>query len=160
MKTWYSCKVKFYKETDDGSIKQVTEAYLVDSVTYTDAETRMNEIAARDIHGEFLITNITKTNIGEVIPDDDAFTWFKCKVVYSTIDADSEKEMKINTYLLVAALHIKQAFDKIEDHFRGTMVPYEIPSITQTQIVEVYPYVADEIPANLKPLSEVVGNES
>lgn len=157
MKTWYSCKVKFNKETEDGTIKQVTEAYLVDSVTYTDAETRMNEIAARDIHGEFLITNITKTNIMEVVPDEDAFTWFKCKVVYSTIDADSEKEMKINTYLLVAALHIKQAFEKIEDHFRGTMVPYEVPSITQTQIIEVYPYVADEIPSNLKPLSEVTG---
>jgi hypothetical protein len=155
MKTWYSCKVKYNKETEEGSIKQVTDAFLVDSVTYTEAESRMNEIAARDIHGEFLITNITKTNIMEVIPDDDAFTWFKCKVVYSTIDADSEKEMKINTYLLVAAQHIRQAFEKIEDHFRGTMVPYEIPSITQTQILEVYPYVEGEVPANLTPLSQL-----
>ncbi|MEJ2004488.1 MAG: DUF4494 domain-containing protein [Cyclobacteriaceae bacterium] len=155
MKTWYSCKVKSNKEGEDGIMKQVTEAFLVDSVTYTDAETRINEIAERDIHGEFQVTNITKTNIGEVIPDEEHFTWFKCKVVYVTVDADSEKEMKINTYLLVAAEHIKQAFEKIESHFQGTMIPYEVPSITRTQIVEVYPYVADEIPANFKPISEL-----
>ena len=155
MKTWYSCKVKSNKEGEDGIIKQVTEAFLVDSVTYTDAESRMNEIAERDIHGEFYITNITKTNIGEVIPDEEHAEWFKCKVVYVTVDADSEKEMKINTYLLVAADNIKTAFEKIESHFQGTMVPYEVPSITRTQIVDVYPYIADEIPANLTPISEV-----
>ncbi len=155
MKTWYSCKVKSNKEGEDGLIKQVTEAFLVDSVTYTDAEARMNEIAARDIHGEFQITNITKTNIAEVIPDEEHATWFKCKVVYATVDADSEKEVRINTYLLVSAEHIKQAFEKIEEHFRGTMVPYEVPSITRTQIVDVYPYIADEVPGNLTPLSEL-----
>lgn len=155
MKTWYNCKVKSTKETEDGSIKQVTEAFLVDAITYTDAETRINEIAERDIPGEFMITQITKTNIGEVIPSEDSFTWFKCKVVYVTVDADSEKEMKINSYLLVAAQHIKQAFETIEEHFRGTMIPYEVPSITQTPIVEVYPYDKEEIPSNLRPLSEV-----
>ncbi len=155
MKTWYNCKVKSNKQAEDGSVKQGTEVFLIDAVTYTEAEARMNEIAARDIHGEFLITHITKTNIGEVIPDEDSFTWFKAKVVYVTVDADTEKEMKINTYLLVAAQHIKQVFEKIEDHFRGTMVPYEIPSITQTPIVEVYPYIKDEIPSNLTPLSQL-----
>lgn len=159
MKTWYSCKVKSTKETDDGSIKQVTEAFLVDAVTYTDAETRMNEIAERDIPGEFMITRITKTNIGEVIPDEDSFTWFKCKVVYVTVDADSEKEMKINSYLLVAAQHIKQAFETIEEHFKGTMIPYEVPSITQTAILEVYPYEREDPVDRLTPLSELEKTE-
>lgn len=159
MKTWYSCKVKHSRETDDGFLKQVTDSFLVDAVSYTDAETRMTDIAAQDIHGEFAISNISKTNIAEVIPDDDAHTWFKCKVTYSTVDGDSEKEKKINTYMLIAALHIKQAFEKIEEHFKGMVVPYEIPSITQTSFMEVYPYFGDDIPSNLKPLSEVVEAE-
>ena len=155
MKTWYTCKIRHTKETDDGFLKQVTEAFLVDAVSYTEAEARINEIAARDISGEFAVTNISKTNIAEVIPDEEAFTWFKCKVVYSTVDGDSEKEVKINTYMLIAALHVKQAFEKIEEHFKGLVVPYEIPSITQTNIIEVYPFNEDEVPANLKPLSEI-----
>lgn len=155
MKTWYSCKIKHSKETDDGYLKQVTEAFLVDAVSYTEAETRINNIAERDIKGEFAVTQISKTNIAEVIPDEEAFTWFKCKVVYSTIDGDSEKEVKINTYMLIAALHVKHAFEKIQEHFKGMVVPYEIPSITQTKIMEVYPFDEDEIPANLTPISEL-----
>jgi hypothetical protein len=155
MKTWYQCKIKHSKEAEDGFLKQVTEAFVVDAVSYTDAEARINEIAARDIPGEFAVTQITKMNIAEVINNDDADLWFKCKVVYSTVDGDSEKEVKINTYILVSALHLKQAFETIEEHFKGMVVPYDIPSITQTKIIDVYPYNAEEIPANLKPLSEV-----
>jgi hypothetical protein len=155
MKTWYQCKIKHSKEAEDGFLKQVTEAFVVDAVSYTDAEARINEIAARDIPGEFAVTQITKMNIAEVINNEEAELWFKCKVVYSTVDGDSEKEVKINTYLLISALHLKQAFETIEEHFKGMVVPFEIPSITQTKIVDVYPYENDEIPSNLKPLSEV-----
>ena len=158
MKTWYTCKIKHNKEAEDGLLKQVTEAFLVDAVSYTEAETRINDIAAQDMHGEWAVTQITKTNIVEVIPSEEAETWFKCKVSYSTVDGDSEKEKKINTYMLVCALHIKMAFEMIEEHFKGMLVPYDIPSITQTNIMEVYPYIKDEIPANLKPLSEVEEN--
>lgn len=155
MTIWYTCKVKYNKEGEDGLLKQTTDVFLVDAVTYTEAETRINEIAARDIPGEFSVTQISKTNIAEVINYEDAETWFKCKVTYSTVDGDSEKEVKINTYIMVCALHVKQAFERIEKHFEGMLVPYDIPSITQTNILEVYPYIKDEIPSNLKPLSEV-----
>ncbi|MDX1629186.1 MAG: DUF4494 domain-containing protein [Fulvivirga sp.] len=155
MKTWYTCKIKHNKEAEDGLLKQVTEAFLVDAVSYTDAETRINEIAERDMHGEWAVTQITKTNIAEVIPSEEAESWFKCKVTYTTVDGDNDKEKKINTYMLVAALHAKQAFETIEEHFKGMLVPYDIPSITLSNIVEVFPYESDEIPANLKPLAEV-----
>lgn len=155
MKTWYSCKVKHNKEGEDGILKQVTDTFLLDAVSYTDAEARMNEVVARDISGEFAVTNISKTNIAEVINYEDSDTWFKCKVTYSTVDGDNAKEVKINTYILVCALHVKQAFERIEKHFEGMLVPYDIPSITQTNFIEVYPYMKDDIPDNLKPLTEV-----
>lgn len=157
MKIWYSCKVKHNKELEDGMIKQVTDAFLLDAVSYTDAESRVYEICERDISGEFTVSQITKTNIAEVINHHDADLWFKSKVVYATVDGDSEKEVKINTYLLVSAENVKQAYDRIEEHLNSMLVPFDIPSITLTNFIDVYPFIEEEekIPANLKPLSEV-----
>lgn len=161
MKIWYSCKVKHNKEVEDGLVKQVTTSFLLDAVSYTEAESRMYELCERDVSGEFAITQITKTNIAEVIQEDGMDLWFKSKVVYATVDGDSEKEVKINTYLLVSAETVKDAYDRIEQHLHAMLVPYDIPSITLTNIAEVYPYSADEetIPSNLKPLAEVTGEK-
>jgi len=155
MKIWYTCKVKHNKEMEDGMLKQVTDVFLLDAVSYTDAESRLYEICERDISGEFTVTQITKTNIAEVIAHEDSEKWYKSKVVYMTVDGDSDKEVKINTYLLVSADNVKQAHERIEEHLNSMLVPYEIPSITLTNILEVFPYDPDEIPSNLKPLSEV-----
>ncbi|UII27283.1 DUF4494 domain-containing protein [Fulvivirga maritima] len=155
MKTWFSCKVKYGRETDEGSLKQVTDAYLMDAVSYTDAETRVHDVIGRELPGEFAVTQISKTNIAEVINYEDSETWYKCKVAYSALDADSEKEKKINTYLLVSADNVKEAYERTEKHFDSMLVPYEIPSITLTNFVEVFPYNGDDIPSNFKPVSEV-----
>lgn len=158
MKIWYSCKIKHNRELEDGMLKQVTDAYLLDAVSYTDAETRLYEICERDVTGEFTVTLISKTNIAEVVFDEKYDKWFKCKVVYATIDGDSEKEVKINTYLLVSADNVKQAHEKVEEHLNSMLVPFEIPSITLTTFLEVYPYDPDAIPSNLKSLSEINGD--
>lgn len=156
MKIWFTCKAKYGKENDEGIMKQVTEAYLVDAVSYTDAETRIYAAMEQNIAGEFAITAITKSNISEVINYEDSDYWYKCKVTYSTVDGDSEKEVKINTYFLVGAEDVRQAFVRVEDNLSSMLVPFEIPSIAKTNIVEVYPYVEeDEIPSNLTPVSEV-----
>lgn len=160
MKIWFTCKAKYGKENDEGIMKQVTEAYLVDAVSYTDAETRIYAAMEQNIAGEFAITAITKSNISEVINYEDSDYWYKCKVTYSTVDGDSEKEVKINTYFLVGAEDVRQAFVRVEDNLSSMLVPFEIPSIAKTNIVEVYPYVEeDEIPSNLKPVSEIEDTE-
>lgn len=156
MKIWFTCKAKYGKENDEGIMKQVTEAYLVDAVSYTDAESRIYAALEQNIAGEFAVTAITKSNISEVINYEDSDYWYKCKVTYSTVDGDSEKEVKINTYFLVGAEDVRQAFVRVEDNLSSMLVPFEIPSIAKTNIVEVYPYLEEEeIPSNLKPISEV-----
>lgn len=154
MTTWYSCKVKYGRQEEDGGLKQVTDEYLVDAVSYTDAEARVHHLG-RELPGDFAVASIRKTNFAEVIPAEEAETWFKCKVTYHTVDGDRDKEVKITTYLLVCAHHIKQAFETLEAHFSGMIVAYEVPSVIQTNIVEVYPYDAEEIPSHLRPISEV-----
>ncbi len=156
MKIWYSCKVKYMKQNDEGLMKAVTEAFLVDAYTYTEAESRIYQAMEQNIAGEFSVHSITKTNISEVINYDDQENWFKCKVTYSTVDGDSEKEVKINTYFLVSAEHVKEAFERVEDNLSSMLVPFDVPSITLTNIIEVYPFAEEEekIPDNLKPIEE------
>ncbi|NQW26737.1 MAG: DUF4494 domain-containing protein [Flammeovirgaceae bacterium] len=156
MKIWYTCKVKHSKENEEGIVKQVTEAYLVDAVSYTEAETRIYKVMERDVSGEFQVTSIAKTNLEEVLNyEGENDYWFKCKISYSTLDGDSEKEIKVNTYQLVSAEDLRQAFDRATAGLNAMLVPFEISSIVKTNYVEVYPYVADELPSNLKPISGI-----
>lgn len=159
MKIWYSCKVKYSKTNDEGIMKQTTDVFLVDAMSYTEAESRIYEAAERDITGEFSVTNISKTNIGDLIQFEDADYWYKCKVSYSTVDGDSEKEVKVNTYFLVNAEDVKEAFERVSENLNTMLVPFEIPSITKTNVVEVYPYDSEEIPSNLTPVSELEEEE-
>ena len=160
MKTWYSCKVRSAREAEDGHVKQVTDNYLVDAVSYTEAESRIHELVGAETPGEFAVTNIAKTNYSEVINYEDVDTWYKCKVSYTTVDGDTEKEIKINTYYLVSAQHAKEAYERVEDNLSSMLVPFEIPSISLTNILDVFPYIKDEveteIPDNLKPLNEAL----
>lgn len=157
MQTWYSCKVKHTRQLEDGTLKPVNDTFLIDAVSYTDAEKRIYEVIEQDVHSEFAVTNISKTNISEVINYEDVDKWYKCKVSYVTVDGDSDKELKVNTYFLVSADDIKQAYERVEDNLSSMLVPFDIPSITLTNIFDVYPYLekeeGEEIPDNLTPVN-------
>jgi hypothetical protein len=159
MKIWFTCKVKYGKQLEEGGMKQVTETYLVDAVSYTDAESRIYAAMEQYIHGEFQITAIAKTNIGDVINYEDSDYWYKCKGSYSTVDADSEKEVKVVTYFLVCAEDSKQAIERVEDNLSSMLVPFEIPAVTKTTLVDVFPYEADGVPSNLTPIEDVEEEE-
>ncbi|MEM7296683.1 MAG: DUF4494 domain-containing protein [Bacteroidota bacterium] len=142
MKVWYACKVKYEKTNDEGLRKLTTDTFLVDAMTYTEAESRIYESMERDIPGEFTVTDISKTNIVELVHTEEGDYWYKCKVSYSTVDGDNDKEVKINTYFLVNAEDVKNAFEKVSESLSSMLVLFDIPSITKTNIEEVYPYVS------------------
>ncbi len=144
MNSWYTVKVKYTKEFQDGTLKRVTEPYLVNSVSFTDAEARIYQEVGEFIRGEFLVTSIAKTDFADIFQYDDTDIWYKCKVSYVSEDADSGKEKKVNNNFLVSAANARDAYDRIEESLKGLMVTYEIPNIALTQIVEIFPYVAME----------------
>ena len=85
--------------------------------------------------------------------------WFKCKVIYFSVDEKSGKEKKVVNYMLVNAGDINQALDRITESLRTMLIPYETTDINLTQILDVFPYTAEdepEVPDNLRPLSEVL----
>ncbi|GAB2996910.1 DUF4494 domain-containing protein [uncultured Cyclobacterium sp.] len=161
MRTWFLCKVKYAKENEEGLLKNVSEQYLVDAVSFTEAEARIYDMLGSVIRGDFQVTSISKSNIVDVFFFDDVDVWHKCKITYIVTDADSGKEKKVTQYMLVTAHNVKEAYDRIYESLNNMLVSFNVPDISESPIVEIFPYEKDDeelnpaIPDNLKPLSEV-----
>ena len=161
MRIWFLCKVKYAKENEQGLLKNVSEQYLVDAVSFTEAEARIYDMLGSTIRGDFQVTNISKSNFVDVFPYDDIDIWHKCKITYVVADADSGKEKKVTQYMLVTAHDVKEAYERIHESLNNMLVTFRVPDVTESPIVEVFPYESDDEellpppPSNLKPLSEV-----
>lgn len=156
MKSWFNCKIKYFKEDEHGKIIKLNESYLFDAVSYTEAEARvLNELSGA-IRGEFTITNITKANFVDIYNYDDCDTWYKCKVAYQEYDEKSEKEKKVNQQILISADNLKDAYDKLYQNLSEFLSDFDIPSITETSIIDVYPFIEGEndVPDNFTPIEE------
>ncbi len=161
MNTWFECKVKYTKTDENtGKDKKVTEPYLVDAVSFTEAEMRMNEQMSQIISGEFSINDIKRVNYTDVFNYEEGDRWFKCKVTFVDIDQASGKEKKVSNYMLVLADDIDQAYDRLQESLSEMIVPFEVPSIMESPIMDIFPYfdgekdIKTEIPSNLRPLTD------
>lgn len=142
MSNWFECKVKYMKVDQNGKDKRVTEPYLVDAVSFTDAEKRINELLEPYISGEFLVTNLKIANYSEIHPSENGDRWFKCKVSYILIDEERGVERKDNTYMLVQANDVKEAYSYLEADLKSSVNDFEIPSVQESPIMDVFPYYA------------------
>ena len=133
-------KVKYTKQLENGSFKRVTEPYLLAAMTFTDAEARIYEELGSIIRGEFNVVGIVRTEIHDIFFYEDADVWYKIKLSYESMDADSEKAKKVSQNFLVTAHSIKEAYDRIKESLATLMVDFEIPIISVSPIVEVFPY--------------------
>lgn len=154
MQTWYEVKAAYVKIDDDGREVKASESYLIDAVSFTDAEARMIEELRTMIRGEFVIDKISKSRIVEIFPHADGEFWWKGKISIVTIDEKAGKEKVINNFFLVAADDLKQALQRLEEGLSYILVPYQITALTLSQIVDVFPYFGNKtaIPGNLKPI--------
>lgn len=121
----------------------VTETYLVDAVSYTDAEARITELAQSFIRGEFAVKKISQSNVTEIFPADFGEWWYKAKIGIVTIDEKAGREKKVANYFLVAADNIHDALKRLEDGLSYILVPSTVESISLTTVFDVFPYFAD-----------------
>ncbi len=140
MNNWFTVKVKYTKQLENGSFKRVTEPYLLAAMTFTDAEARIYEELGQIIRGEFNVVGITRTEIHDIFQYDDADVWYKIKLTYDSVDADAEKAKKVTQNFLVSAHSVKDAYDRIKESLSTLMVDFVIPSIVVSPIVEIFPY--------------------
>ena len=146
MNNWFECKIKYEKLDDKGKGKKVTETYLVDALTFSEAEERISKQVAPFITGDFSISGMKKAGINEIFPNEEGDRWYKCKVSFISIDEVNAKEKKITSYILVLGSNIKEAWDHLAVSMKDTMADYEVSSITETQIMDIFPYSVDEEP--------------
>ena len=142
MYNWFECKIKYDKTLENGLQKKVIEPYLVDAMTFTEAEKRMNKEMAPFIRGEFQVDDIKRIKLAELFdsPKEEDDKWHKCKLSFTLIDEKSGKEKKATNLILVKAINIKTALLHLEEGMKTSMTDYDILSITETAIVDVFPY--------------------
>lgn len=157
--TWYECKVKYIKTHETGEQKVTTDTYLLDAVSYTEAEARILEEMKAYTSEEIRITNIKVANFAEVHPFENSDRWFKSKVTLVALDEESGKEKKTNMYMLVQANDVKEAFDNTTTAMANTMGDYTIPSITESPILDVFPYFSGEVEEEPSNASETATEE-
>ena len=124
MHTWFECKIRYEKVMENGMNKKVTEPYLVDALSFTD---------------------IKRANYSELFPSEEeaADRWFKCKLVFITLDEKSGAEKKTSTQVLVQAADLRDAVKKLDEGMKGTMADYQIALVSETPLMDVYPYSAE-----------------
>ena len=141
--TWFECKIKYEKVMEDGLQKQVVEQYVVDALSFAEAEQRITEQMSAYISGEFEVTDVKKAPYKEVFFDDDnaaSDRWYKAKLDFITIDEKTEKEKRSRVTYLVQATNLNRAMKNVDTVMGGTMIDYDAASISDTKLVDVFEY--------------------
>lgn len=138
MANWFECKVRYDKMMENGAVKKVNEPYLVDALSFTEAEARIIEEQTPFISGDFSVSAVKRTKIAEIFWDDSADKWYLVKVAFITIDDKTAAEKKTTSLILVAASDFRGALDNFMEGMKSTMADFEIVSIAETPLMDVY----------------------
>lgn len=156
MNNWFTVKVKYTKQLENGTLKRVTEPYLLAAMTFTDAEARIYEELGSIVRGEFMVTGISRTDIQDIFQYDDADTWFNCKIKYANEEGDGEKNRSVTQQFLVSAPDVKEAFLRMQESLSTLMIDYQILGIVSSPIIEIFPYHEDDVARPVQGLRENV----
>ena len=143
MHTWFQCKVKYERNVDDGSIAKVSETYLIDALSFTEAEERINEEMKPYISGDFMVTDIKRAKINELFENESGDRWYRSKVNFVSLDEEKGVEKRIATTMYAQASTLKEAVEVIDKGMKGTLADYEIASVAETDVMDIFKYQAD-----------------
>ena len=140
--TWFECKIRYEKTMEDGLPKKINDVYVVDALSFSEAEERIIEEMSSYISGEIEIVDVKIAPYREIFFADDnlADQWFKAKLSFITIDERTDKEKRTSMMYLVNAGNISSAINNIGEVMSGTMIDYVTTSISATKIFDVFEY--------------------
>ena len=162
MHRFFLAIVKYEKTAEEGKIVKVSEQYLVDAMSFTEAEARAITEMQPFISGEFVVDKLTRKNYSEIVSENwsinavdaeankllgvnsnqsaEADKWFECKLNFITLDEVKGKEKKTAVLMLVHANSVNSAHDTLIGHMKGSMADYEIEKVAETKIIDVFMY--------------------
>ena len=139
MSQWFECKVKYDRMVENGMTKTVTEPYLVDALSFTEAEARITDKMQPFISGDFAVDAVKRVNLSDIFYNEAGDRWYKVKTNFITIDEKTAVEKRTATYQMVQASDFKSALTLFLENMNDTMADFEIASITETAIMDVFP---------------------
>lgn len=147
MNKFFECKISHVTtDPDTGKDKKMVDTYLVDALSFTEAEARVQEEveAYGSSYGVPTIEGIKKTRLSDIFGEDiDALKWYKCKVSLIEVDEVSAKEKKVNCTYLVHADSLEDSVGNLKDAMKDSMSDYEVTSIVETPIMDILRYKVD-----------------
>ncbi len=138
MANWFECKVSYHKMVENGMQKKVTDTFMVDALSFTEAEARVIEEVTPFVSGEMDVASVKKTKISEIFRDDTADKWYLVKVAFITIDEKTAQEKRAISQILVAGSNFKGAYDNFMEGMKGTLADFDIVTLQETNILDVY----------------------
>ncbi|MDP4201467.1 MAG: DUF4494 domain-containing protein [Bacteroidota bacterium] len=146
MHNWFECKVRYEKTGEDGLPKKVTEHYLIDALSFTEAEKRIIEEVKPFVSGEFTVSTVKRSRIAELFANSSGDKWYRAKVNFISLDEEKGLEKRITTTMYQQANKLDEALDLLMASLGNTLSDWEVVEIKETAIMDVYPYVAPKSP--------------
>lgn len=139
MSQWFETKVKYDKTMlDTGAIKSVTEPYLVDALSFTEAEARITKEMEPFVSGELTVTAVRKVRFEDVLYHEGGDRWYKVKINMITIDEKTGAEKRSASFSLVQASEFKLALDYFLEAMKSVLFDFEIVNITEMTYIDVF----------------------
>lgn len=130
--------VRYDKMHENGFVKRTTDVYLVDALSFTEAEARTIEEVKPFISGEYTVSAAKKTKVAEIFWDESGDRWYQVRVAFITIDEKTGAEKRNVSVIMVQAQSFAHAYENFKAGMTGTMSDYEIVSIAETPILDVF----------------------
>jgi len=142
MKEWFEGTVSYEKVDEDGKNKKIKESYLVDALSFTEAEARLIEEITPFINGEFKLKAVKRKDIVELFRDEsgESQKWFELEVAFITLDEISGKEKQSKNIMYIQCDGIENVVSEMNKNLKGTMADYLIKSVKETKILDVFEY--------------------
>ena len=141
MHNWFECKISYEKASDDGIPKKVTESYLVDALSFAEAEARIIQEKRPFIKGDFQVMDIKRARFTESFLNDEGDKYYRAKIKLITLDEKNGVEKETAVQMLAHASTIHEAIRVIENGMKGTITDFEIASVSETALIDVFPFV-------------------
>lgn len=146
MNNWFECKIKYCKPDSKGKSSKVSETYLVDAMTFSEAEDRVTREVTPFISGDFNILGMKKASVNEIFPNEEGDRWYRCKVYFIVIDEVKATEKRCASTILVFGADIDNAWQHLTEALKDSVSDYEVVSVTETPIVDIFPFSEQETP--------------
>lgn len=139
MAYYIETKVRFEKKMENGLVKKVTEPYMIEALTFTEAEANIIECVRPYISGDFSVEAVKKTKVAAIFPCVAGGDWWQIKTNFISVDERNGTDKKTTVIYMVQASDFAGAFENFKDAMKGEMADWEIAGITQTRILDVFP---------------------